>query len=504
MTAHFVILPVILPAVMAGLMVLFARSPAFARLGSGLALAGLIALAAYNLAQASLGPSPYFLGNWPAPFGIVLVLDRLSALMLALVAGLAGVVMAYVLATGWDRRGQYFHPLFMFQLMGLNGAFLTADAFNLFVFFEVLLIASYGLLVHSGGAERMRAGLQYVAFNLLGSTVFLFALAMIYAISGTLNMADLAQKLPLMPPEDAALMRLSAVLLLVVFAIKGALVPLQFWLPRSYAAAPAPVAALFAVMTKVGVYAMIRFGTLVFAPTLVATGTLWGNILWATGLMGIAVGALGVLAAARLAPLIGFAIIGSMGVVVLTLSQFTAPALAAALYYAVHSALAAATLFLLLDMINARRGGDDLAQAGPKMAQEGLIAGLFMAAAVAMVGLPPLSGFVGKVQVLQALSAHAPVDAPVAWSVILLGTLVTMIGFARAGSALFWRVDTAQASAKHPAQPIALAAIFALIAAMVALSLFAAPVAEWLAITADNLIAPQAYIDVQSLPAVAP
>jgi multicomponent K+:H+ antiporter subunit D len=178
----------------------------------------------------------------------------------------------------------------------------------------------------------------------------------------------------------------------------------------------------------------------------------------------------------------------------------SSPALAAALYYAVHSALAAATLFLLVDTITTRRGGDDLALAGPKMAQGGLIAGLFMVAAVAMVGLPPLSGFVGKVQLLQALSAHAPV----AWSAILFGTLVTMVGFARAGSALFWRVDSAMAVPKHPAQPIAFAAIFALIAAMITLSLLAAPFTDWLAVTADELMAPQAYINVQSLPVVAP
>ena len=500
MTAHYVILPVILPAVIAGLMVLFARHPAAQRLGAVVGVAGLMGLALYNLAQASLGPTAYFLGNWPAPFGIVLILDRLSALMLALLAGLAGVVMAYVLATGADRRGAYFHPLFMFQLMGLNGAFLTADAFNLFVFFEVLLIASYGLMVQGGGAERMRAGLQYVVFNLLGSTVFLFALATIYALTGTLNMADLAQKLPLLPPEDAALIRVAAVLLLVVFAIKAALVPLQFWLPRSYSAAPAPVAALFAVMTKLGAYAMIRFGTLVFPPSLAATAALWGDVLWGAALLSIGVGALGVVAVSRLAPLIGFAIIGSMGVVVLTLSQFTAPALAAALYYALHSTLAAATLFLLLDMISARRGSDDLAQAGPKMAQGGLLAALFMVAAVAMVGLPPLSGFVGKLQVLQALSAHAPV----AWSAILLGTLVTMVGFARAGSALFWRVDAAQAVIIHPAQPMAFAPIFVLLAALIALSLLAAPVAAWLGGAAAELIAPQAYIGVQSLPRVVP
>ena len=244
MIAHYVILPIVLPAVMAGLLLLLARNNlAVQRMGGLGATFALTLLALYNLGQAGQGPTAYFLGNWPAPFGIVLVLDQLSALMLLLTAGLAGVANLYAVATGWDARGRHFHALMMFQLMGLNGAFLTADAFNLFVFFEVLLIASYGLMVHGGGAERMRMGVQYVAFNLLGSTVFLFALATIYATTGTLNMADLALKLPLLPPEDSGLVRLSAVLLLVVFAVKGAMVPLQFWLPQSYAAASAPVAA---------------------------------------------------------------------------------------------------------------------------------------------------------------------------------------------------------------------------------------------------------------------
>ena len=501
MTAHYVILPVILPAVVAGALVLLARRDlSLHRILSVLAMAALGVLALFNLGQAGQGPTPYLLGNWPAPFGIVLMLDRLSALMLALLAVLASIVLAYVIATGWDRRGRYFHALFMFQLMGLNGAFLTADAFNLFVFFEVLLIASYGLMVHSGGAERMRAGLQYVAFNLVGSTVFLFALATIYAISGTLNMADLAQKLPQMPAGDAALIRLSAVLLLVVFAVKGALVPLQFWLPRSYAASPAPVAALFAIMTKLGVYAMIRFGTLVFPPSLAAVGGLWGELLWAAGLLGIATGALGVLASPRLGMMVGFATIGSMGVIVLTLSQFTAPSVAAALYYAVHSTLAAALLFLLVDVIATRRGSDDLASLGPSIAQSGLIASLFMIAAIAMVGLPPLSGFIGKILALQALSAYAPV----AWSAILVGSAITMIGFARAGSALFWRVDAAVPATKHAAQPVALTAVIALIVALVALSMFSAPLLQWLTPAASDLMAPQAYIDVQSLQKVSP
>jgi multicomponent K+:H+ antiporter subunit D len=502
MIAHSVILPIVLPAVTAGLLVLVSqRAAAVQRMGAVLALTALIVLAVYNLGQAgSSGPIPYFLGNWPAPFGIVLMLDRLSAVMLALTAGLAAAVMAYAIATGWDRRGKYFHALFMFQLMGLNGAFLTADAFNLFVFFEVLLIASYGLLVHGGGFDRMRAGVQYVAFNLVGSTVFLFGLATIYAISGTLNMADLAVKLPLMPPEDAALIRLASVLLFVVFAIKGALVPLQSWLPRSYAAAPAVVAALFAVMTKLGAYAMIRFGTLVFAPDMLAMDGLWGDLLFAGGLISIGLGALGVLAAARLAVMVGFATIGSMGVIFLTLSQFTETALVAALYYAVHSTLAAALLFLLVDMVVARRGQDALGTAGPRMAQSGLLAGLFMVAAIAMVGLPPLSGFVGKILVLQSLSSHASL----AWSAVLAGSLITMIGFARAGSGLFWREDAAQKPIKLPPQPAAFAAVFALIAAIAALTVFAAPVTLWLNVAVADLISPSAYIGVQSLPQAVP
>lgn len=494
---HNVILPIILPAITAGVLLLVARrNQTLARIGSALTVALLLAVAVYNLDQSAAGPTGYFLGNWPAPFGIVLVLDRLSALMLALTALLSVVVVIYAIATGWDRRGGYFHSLVMFQVMGLNGAFLTADAFNLFVFFEVLLIASYGLMVHSGGAERLRMGVQYVAFNLVGSTLFLFGLAVIYASTGTLNMADLAQKLPLMLPEDAALVRIGAVLLLMVFAIKGALAPLQFWLPRSYAASPAPVAALFAVMTKVGAYAIIRFGTLVYPNTLPAIGTLWSDLLTVAALAGIAVGAFGVLSSRRLGMLIGYATIGSMGMIFLAVAAFSAASLAGALYYALHSTLAAALLFLLADQIAARRGSDDFKTAAAPFAGSGLLAALFMVAAIAMVGLPPLSGFVGKLLVLQALTDQAAL----AWSAILAGSLVTMLGFARAGSAMFWREDASLPPHKSTAQPVAMLAIWLLVAALVALTLLAGPITDWLALAAGELLAPSAYIDLQSLP----
>ena len=185
---HLGIVPIVLPALMAALCLILPRA---ARGFAALTVIGLLALHLMPLTGA------YFLGSWPAPFGIVLLMDRLSSLMLLLVAGLSAVVMMYATISGWDQKGQHFYPLFLLQIMGLNGAFLTADAFNLFVFFEVLLIASYGLVVHGG----RRAALHYVGFNLLGSAVFLLALGLIYNLTGTLNMADIGQKLPLLPPQ---------------------------------------------------------------------------------------------------------------------------------------------------------------------------------------------------------------------------------------------------------------------------------------------------------------
>ncbi|WP_225029204.1 monovalent cation/H+ antiporter subunit D, partial [Xinfangfangia pollutisoli] len=394
---HWIIAPVVLPAVLAALIVLLARRrPALAR---GLALAGTAALLAIALklflAASANPPELYRLGDWPAPFGIVLVLDRLSALMLLLTAGLGLAVLVQAMVTGWDRRGAHFHALWLFQLMGLNGAFLTGDAFNLFVFFEVLLIASYGLMVHGGGGPRIRAGLHYIAVNLVGSTLFLFALATIYSVMGTLNMADLAVKLRALPEGDQALMRVAAVLLMLVFAVKGALVPLHFWLPGTYAKAPGVVAALFAVMTKVGAYAAIRMGMLVFPPDLAVTGPLLGQLLLPAALVTLAIGAIGVLGARSLPRLAAYSAIASMGTAFIAIAGFSGPSIAAALYYMLHSTLSAAFLFLLADLL-ASRGAvwldADSALKGPRL--PGPLAALYLAAAIAAAGLPPLSGFI--------------------------------------------------------------------------------------------------------------
>ena len=490
--SHWIIAPVVLPALVAALMVLALRGHlSLQRIASLAALVALNAIAIALLWSASVnGPEAYFLGDWPAPFGIVLVLDRLSAMMVALLAFLALVTTLYAIGSRWDARGAHFHPLLHFLLMGVGGAFLTGDAFNLFVFFEVLLIASYGLMIHGGGEARTRAGIQYIAFNLVGSSLFLFALALLYAVTGTLNLADLAQKLPTLPPGDAALLRVAAVMLLLVFAIKGALVPLQFWLPGTYANAPGVVAALFAIMTKVGAYATIRFATLVFPLDLPATGTLIPAILLPAALATLAIGSFGVLGATTLPRLAAFAGIASMGTAFLAIAHMTAPATAAALYYILHSTLATALIFLVADLV-ARRRGHLLLRSDAPVAQSDLMAALFLAVAIALAGMPPLSGFIGKLLVLDVWRD----DALVIWSAVLVSSFLMLLGLARAGSRLFWKpAQAATPPAPAPDEPLALVATFALLAAIVALTLAAGPVTDWLTTTAEALHAPDAYI----------
>ncbi|TGD43670.1 monovalent cation/H+ antiporter subunit D [Pseudotabrizicola sediminis] len=500
---HWIAAPVLLPAIIGALIVLLMRNDLLLqRVFSLLASFGLLAVSiALLIATSSDAPEVYRLGDWPAPFGIVLVLDRLSAMMVTLTAVLAVCVQLYVIGTNWDTRGRHFHALFQFQLMGICGAFLTGDAFNLFVFFEVLLIASYGLMIHSGGRDRLRAGVQYVAFNLVGSSLFLFALAAIYSITGTLNIADLAVKAAALPEGDAALFRVAAVMLMMVFAIKGALVPLQFWLPGTYSNAPGPVAALFAVMTKIGAYSVIRFGVLVLPPGHPITGTLIADLMLPAALLTLVIGALGILGATTLSRLAAFAAVASMGTAFIAISAFTPASTAAALYYMVHSTLAGAALFLIVDLVVDRRAHDSLHIPLPPIAQAGLISALFMVSAIATAGMPPLSGFIGKLLVLDALRD----SAALVWSVILVTSLIMIMGFARAGSTLFWKAHASAPDGdapSHPAQALSFVAVGGLLAGLVGLTIFAGPVIAWLEVTSAGLFDTSAYINANQLPEV--
>ncbi len=504
--SHWMILPIVVPALLAAFTVTALRHHlALQRIFSVAGSAVLAAIAVYLWLRAAGGEiEVYALGNWRAPFGIVLVLDRLAALMVALTALLGLAVAGYAASSGWDRRGRHFHALLQFQLMGLNGAFLTGDIFNLFVFFEVLLIASYGLMIHGGGARRLRAGVQYVVYNLLGSTLFLFALGTLYAATGTLNMADIAQRLAGMEGEASALVRTAAILLLCVFAVKAAMLPLHFWLPETYSRAPAPVAALFAVMTKVGAYAILRVMTLILAPALPETATWIANGLMLAALGTLLLGTIGVLGAHEIGRLAAFAALTSVGTLMVAVAAFTPAASAAAMTYLVHSVLSGAMLFLAVDLIRRHRSGPDdgagLLVPGHVMPRHGLIAALFFAAAIAAAGMPPLSGFPGKLLILDALRGVP--FGPAAWAVILATSILTIFGFARAGSMIFWKVETPapviEAEGEMPRTPLPpagpVAIAYGFLAAIVLLTLGAGAVHSAARDVAAQLYAPEGYI----------
>ncbi|WP_347092294.1 monovalent cation/H+ antiporter subunit D [Sphingomonas parapaucimobilis] len=494
---HLLVAPVVLPAVIAPVaMMLMRRHRPLAlavSLGGGIAML-VASLALFMMAQDDAIRS-YALGAWPAPFGIVLMLDRLAATMLMLAAVLGIVVLAHAVVTGADQRGWHFHPLFHFQLMGLNGAFLTGDLFNLFVFFEVLLIASYGLMLHGQGALRLKAGVAYVVVNIVGSALFLIALGLLYGLTGTLNMADLAVKVAALGAGDQGLLRVAGLLLLTVFALKAAVVPIHLWLPRTYAATMPVVAALFAIMTKVGVYAMIRTVPLIFGAKAGAAAWVPAPYLLPAALLGAILGFVGVLVARGMREQAAFAVLGSTGTLLMAVSFWREATLAAALYYLIQATLAGAALFLVADVTMRRRGqyADAIVPSPRFFGQDG--AGLlYLIAAIAAVGLPPLAGFVGKLLILDASFALPGWQA--VWTTILVTTLVGVIGFSRGGSTLFWKEAPPATAAiagasRSRAEFVAPVVLLALLAG---LTVTAGWVTAQTRATAAQIMAPERYV----------
>lgn len=398
-----------------------------------------LATAISYLIQANSGQIfVYQLSEWTAPFGIVLVLDRLAAFMLVLTYALT-VPIIWFASKEWDERGRYFHAMSHFLLMGLCGAFLTGDLFNLFVFFEILLMASYVLLLHGQGKVRFQLGIHYVTINLLASALFLIGLGMIYGSVGSLNMADVSRILPQLEGDQHRLAVAGGLLLFVVFGIKAAILPVGFWLPKTYAVATTPIAAIFTIMTKVGIYAILRVNSTVFNDEL--TREILSNWLLPIGLITSVYGVMGAIGAERLRRFVGFMILSSIGTIIIALSLMTTEAWAAALYYLVHSTIIAAMFYLLCGWITSQRGAfKDHLKIAPKMKQQTLVSICFFVVALMMAGLPPFSGFFGKVFLLQATST-SPYQL---WIVItvLLVSLLSIMAFTRAGFVLFWRATT--------------------------------------------------------------
>jgi multicomponent K+:H+ antiporter subunit D len=496
MNAHLVIAPVLLPLA-AGIVLLLVRGldlPVRRWLSVAAVVAEIGLVVALLAAVADGDILVYALGDWPAPYGIVLVADRLAAWLLLATALLALFALLYALR-GSDAAGRHFHVLFQLQLFGLAGAFLTGDLFNLFVFFEVLLLASYGLLLHGGGRLRTRAGLHYVVLNLAGSTLFLFAVGTLYGVLGTLNMADLGRQVAAAPAENLALVRAAGLLLFGVFALKAALIPLHLWLPAAYAQASAPVAALFAIMTKVGAYSILRVDTLIFGAGAGPLAGLFAPWLLPLALATLAIGTLGAVASRHLRVQIAYLVVASAGSLLTAFGLASAEGIAAGLYYLPHTTFAAAAAFLLADAIASRRGElADRLDPGPSLPHNRVLGGLFLVVAVALVGLPPLSGFLGKFLLLRAALDHAWL--PGVMATVLTAGLLVLIALARSGSLLFYRTHAAGAAPRSatPALAAELAPAVGLLLLVGALTVAAGPAAEFAQATASQLLQPERYI----------
>ena len=504
-TEHTPIFSILIPAITAFILVLLGnpgsgslaqdwRQPWRRGISYTSGLLGLFTAVNYLIFASSGQISVYNLGEWAAPFGIVLVLDQLSALMLVLTYGLAVPVMWFA-SKEWDERGRYFHAMCHFLLMGLTGAFLTGDLFNLFVFFEILLMASYVLLLHGQGKARFQLGIHYVTINLLASALFLIGLGMIYGSIGSLNMADVARLMPLLEGDQHRIAVAGGLLLFTVFGIKAAMLPVGFWLPKTYAVATTPVAALFTIMTKVGIYAILRVNGTVFDDAI--SREILQYILLPIGLITSVYGVIGAMGAERLRRLIGFMILSSVGTILIAISLFNTLAWAAALYYLVHSTIIAAAFYILSGWITSQRGEfKDHFKIAPQMKQHKVVALTYFTIALMMAGLPPFSGFLGKVFILQA-TAHSPYQLLIIVTVLVV-SLLSIIAFTRVGFVIFWRATKPEdnpdeaAYAAYQALPEQAPkrndkTIYLLLVGLMAYMVFAGPIQKYTYQTAEQI-----------------
>jgi multicomponent K+:H+ antiporter subunit D len=511
---HLVVLPIILPLAVGALMLLFDERHVLVKGVVGF-VATLVLLAA-AIALFALADAPaaqvYRLGGWPAPFGIVLVGDRLSALMVLLASIIGLAALTFSLAR-WHRAGPRFHSLFQFLLMGVNGAFLTGDLFNLFVFYEVLLAASYGLALHGSGTARVTANLHYIAVNLTASLLFLVGAALLYAVAGTLNMADLAARLPRVAANDRVLLESGAAILGMAFLVKAAMWPLGFWLPRTYAAASAPVSAVFAILTKVGVYSVLRMWLLLFGEGAGASAGFGGAWLMLGGMATLAFGTIGVLASHEISRVAGFSLLVSSGTLLAAIGAGHVEVTSAALYYLVASTLGVSAFFLLIELVERgqKPGAAVLAvtaeyfgEAGDEFELEedvgfaipatmAVLGVSFGCCALLIAGLPPFPGFIAKFALLAAVLEPDPVPLSgwVLLALLIFSGLAAIISIGRAGIQTFW---AAEARVVPRVRVIEMAPILLLLGLCAGLTASAGPAMRYLEATAQGLHAPGGYI----------
>jgi multicomponent Na+:H+ antiporter subunit D len=486
----FLILPIAVPLLTA-VAALLVRHPSWQL---GISLAGATALLGGSAGLAALiwqeGIQVAQVGNWPAPFGITLVADLLSAVMVGM-AGVMGLsVVVYSMATIDDRRRAFgFHPLLHVMLVGVCGAFLTGDLFNLYVWFEVMLIASFALLVLGGEKRQLEGAIKYVALNLVSSALFLTAVGIAYGFAGTLNMADLARQLG--NTAQPGLVTTLSLLLLVAFGIKGALFPLFFWLPASYHTPPVAVTAIFSgLLTKVGVYSLLRAFTLLFP---LESGGAQPLLLAIAGLT-MVTGVLGAVAQSEMRRLLSFHIVSQIGYLLMGLALNSLLALAGAVFFMVHVILAKSALFLVTGICQRVGGTSDLKPAGGLYRRHPGVAALFLIPALALAGIPPLSGFWAKYALVRAgleLGQYAIVATALAVSVL------TLFSMTKIWTEAFWKAPPVTGTQSRPAPETPLSMLLpaaALGALTIAMGIGAEPFFAVALRAAEQLLDPAQYV----------
>jgi multicomponent Na+:H+ antiporter subunit D len=449
-------LPVLLPLLGAAGALLVSGHPTYQRTLSTTVLTAVLVVSLVLLFVADAeGASAVSVGGWPVPLGIVLVVDRLSALMLVVASTVALGVLVFAVGQGAADGSEetplsIFHPTFLVLVAGVSNAFLAGDLFNLYVGFEILLMASYVLLTLGGTAARIRGGITYIVVSLTSSLVFLAAIGLVYAATGTVNMAQLAVRLGELPEGIQVLLQS---MLLIAFGIKAAVFPLSAWLPDSYPTAPAPVTAVFAgLLTKVGVYAIIRTQTLLFPG-----GALDDLLLWAA-LATMLVGILGAVAQSDLRRMLSFTLVSHIGYMVFGIALGTAAGLAGAIFYVAHHIAIQTTLFLVAGLVERQGGTTSIDKLGGLARRAPLLAVLFFVPAMNLAGIPPLSGFIGKLGLLQAGVADGSAGALALVAGGVVTSLLTLLAVARVWTRAFWRSPN-QSPAEETAAAAAAASV---------------------------------------------
>jgi multicomponent Na+:H+ antiporter subunit D len=498
-----VLLPVLVPLSAAALGLLAWRSGRAQRL---IAVAGSIVLLLVGIALLVVverdGIQTLQVGGWPAPYGISMVADLFSAILIVLAGVLAVAVVLYSTATIDRGRERFaYYPLTMVLLAGVCGTFLTGDLFNLYVWFEVLLIASFVLLALGGERAQLEGALKYVAINLVASATLLVSIGVIYGLTGTVNLADLHGKMADVEPQG--LVAALAAMLLIAFGIKAALVPLFFWLPASYHTPPVAVSALFSgLLTKVGIYALVRVFTLVFPGVALD----FQPLLLVVAALTMIIGVFGAVAQHDMRRLLSFHIISQIGYLVMGLALFTVSAMAGLIYFMVHVALAKSTLFLVSGAVKQLVGSYELAKTGGLWVLKPGLAVLFGIAAMALAGIPPFSGFLAKLALIEAGLA---IDQVVIVLIALGVSLLTLYSMLKIWNAAFWRplptaaepvgdgpaVVTPDAVVSTRLAVMMVLPIVLLVACTVGLTVAAGPVFDLVDAAALQLMEPSGYVD---------